>query len=666
MSSLISGAGGTTIFIRQVTSYKEYSTDNTVWLPLFTLPIGVFNTDTNAGILTVQFTTNITVDSNDFYFICYSENIQFGSDTLNNDGTRPTITISTTSYNGFVQNGAPNTNGYNNISIYNLYVDGGSNENQTDSGWIAKSYFGYNAANNYIINCASNGIINGGGIVGSFAGSGGQLIIRGCSSSGIIKTNSGGIVGSDSGTIICESCWSTGLIQGDGAGGIIGSNNNSVTISNCYSEGNIVGNNSGGILGSNSGMNSATVTNSYSKGDIIGANAGGICGSIGAITSTYTLSISNCYSVGNLNNSISSLNGGICGALIQSNPGQIFLTISNCYTTGTVTYPSGYIIGNSASVNGTQSLYTLINNYSEAGSGGSPGNWNDTHAKTVLNGTPNPSVGTVWVASIANQPYELLNMGYSPYSLTNISGNQLIRTGSYAVNKGWPTPAGKTSTYTITSPSPNVTGVSINSTTGSISTTLSTPIGVYTLYVRNTGSYNYTVFTLSVVAPICFLKGTKILCANDEYKNIELLETGDMVKTYLHGDVAIDTICHMNIHHSRENEKRDQLFVYKKDNHPILTEDLIVTGGHSILVDCLKGSQAKELMKELGRIFVTDDKFRLLSCLDERADPYEKAEADEVVYHICLEHSNPNMNYGIWANGMLMETCQKSCISKYI
>lgn len=95
-----------------------------------------------------------------------------------------------------------------------------------------------------------------------------------------------------------------------------------------------------------------------------------------------------------------------------------------------------------------------------------------------------------------------------------------------------------------------------------------------------------------------------------------------------------------------------------------MTEDLIVTGGHSALVESLTEREVLQLTSLMGQkiIYMTDDKVRLLSCLDKRAEPFD---SNEVIYHLCLEHSDPELNYGIWANGMLMETVQKSCIEKY-
>jgi hypothetical protein len=60
----------------------------------------------------------------------------------------------------------------------------------------------------------------------------------------------------------------------------------------------------------------------------------------------------------------------------------------------------------------------------------------------------------------------------------------------------------------------------------------------------------------------------------------------------------------------------------------------------------------------LGDIFVTDNKFRLIACLDERAQPlHETGEFN--IWHLALENTEYYMNYGIYANGLLVETCSK-------
>jgi hypothetical protein len=50
--------------------------------------------------------------------------------------------------------------------------------------------------------------------------------------------------------------------------------------------------------------------------------------------------------------------------------------------------------------------------------------------------------------------------------------------------------------------------------------------------------------------------------------------------------------------------------------------------------------------------------YRLFAFLDPRAEPYE-VEGEFSIYHIALENENYYMNYGVYANGLLVETCSK-------
>jgi hypothetical protein len=59
---------------------------------------------------------------------------------------------------------------------------------------------------------------------------------------------------------------------------------------------------------------------------------------------------------------------------------------------------------------------------------------------------------------------------------------------------------------------------------------------------------------------------------------------------------------------------------------------------------------------EEKRLYITDDKVRLFSYLDPNAIPYEK-EGFFTIYHIALENENYYGNYGIYANGLLVESC---------
>jgi hypothetical protein len=196
----ISQGGGTTLYIQQVSSNIQYSSDRSNWTTISSWPAAIVNTNTAAGLLVVQFTTDLTITSNTNSFWCGSDKIQFGIPTLNPNGSRPTITYATSGCDGFFKNGIGGVATYADIYVMNLVIDGTGYSTQTSAGWFGKQLWGYGKSNNYFINCSSKGDIGsgGGGIVGSGAGkgSGGSLVIRGCSSSGVIGANAGGIIGS--------------------------------------------------------------------------------------------------------------------------------------------------------------------------------------------------------------------------------------------------------------------------------------------------------------------------------------------------------------------------------------------------------------------------------------------------------------------------------------
>ena len=514
----ISANGGTTTVYIFEDSGLKYRYNDGIPEDLNSPPFQVTNTNPNPSLnpLKIIFETDITLTNTGQYFQCSTEGIQFGNESLNEDGSRPTITVTASGYNGLVFNGfagGAESNGKNNIRIYNLNINGTGGSLAEGAGWFGQSYFGKGATDNYIINCRSDGPIGNscGGIAGQYSGSdpGAELTIIGCSSSGDLTGYlAGGIVGDNvgynNGNVNCISCWSEGDITNnilsDGCGGIIGANCVSATITNCYSEGNINGNNSGGIIGPNAGISSALISNCYSRGNISGDNAGGICGSFGL--GTFSVTITNCYTTGNVTTSAQC--GGICGFL---NGPTITLTITNCYASGTTNSSTGYIIGGIVQVNNSPP-YLLTNNYSEAGSGGTPGAWSDAHANTALLGTPASgySSTSVWqtISGTGTQPYELFNMGYNPYSTTNISSiPNLIKTSSATVILGNSTSSAiKISGpyYTFLEDYTTLYQINIDNATGVISTTLSTPPNIYTLYIYNTGSYNITTFQLTVTS----------------------------------------------------------------------------------------------------------------------------------------------------------------------
>ena len=125
----------------------------------------------------------------------------------------------------------------------------------------------------------------------------------------------------------------------------------------------------------------------------------------------------------------------------------------------------------------------------------------------------------------------------------------------------------------------------------------------------------------------CFNEGTKILCINkqleDEYIAIELLQIGDFVKTYKHGYRKVSKVITGKL---KNNPKKWNMCMYKmaKTETNGLIEDLIVTGGHSILVDEISDEEQKRYdemgISDFSKITI-DNKRLLLSCVSNEFTP---------------------------------------------
>lgn len=458
MTSIQADGATQTVYIRQITGTSQYSTDQTSWNSL-TWPVTVTNTNGTpaSNILKVLFTTDLTLDNGTDSIIVNSAGIQIGDTSVRNDGTRPVITISVNNYPGFIRNGTGGSSGYNHVYVYNLNVIATGYTTTISGGWIGQRYFGKGATNNFIVNCSSSGDISdyGGGIVGAEAGSeSGELVLRSCSSYGDqIGEYSGGISGHYAGylgSVTCERCWSEGLIE-YACGGIYGvaGVQGSAVATKCYSIGSI-SSNGGGIFGTNAGdsLGVAIAQDCYSRGTI-GMNAGGIFGSDAGSNLGITISATNCYSSGSI------AGGGDRGVYGTGKSGGA--STSSCYS--------------------------------------ADGSWNSSTAQTTLNMNTYISVGI-------NQPFELRAFGPSPYSLTTIVSNDTRVTFSQTVTAGSSSSSGVLSgisSYSILSGSHPT--ISINSSTGTISTTSATPVGTYTITVRaDISSYSITTFTLTVTA----------------------------------------------------------------------------------------------------------------------------------------------------------------------
>jgi len=166
----------------------------------------------------------------------------------------------------------------------------------------------------------------------------------------------------------------------------------------------------------------------------------------------------------------------------------------------------------------------------------------------------------------------------------------------------------------------------------------------------------------------CFLEGTKILCqieGVETYVPVEQLGKGTLVKTSLDGFKKVVLVGKGTIQNAGDDARTEnRLYKCSPSKYPQLTEDLYITGCHSILEYPITEKQREDTIQHLGRMFVTDKKYRLMACVDERAEPW-KSEGAYTIWHFALEHTDEAMNYGVYANGgLLVESCSIKNLKK--
>jgi hypothetical protein len=159
----------------------------------------------------------------------------------------------------------------------------------------------------------------------------------------------------------------------------------------------------------------------------------------------------------------------------------------------------------------------------------------------------------------------------------------------------------------------------------------------------------------------CFLEGTTILCqveGVEKYVPVQELAIGTLVKTSLDGYKPVVLVGKGTIQNPGTDERTEnRLYKCSPSKYPALKDDLYITGCHSILEFPITVKQKEATVKHLGKLFVTDKKYRLMACVDERAEPWN-SEGSYTIWHFALENKDERMNYGVYANGgLLVETC---------
>jgi len=160
------------------------------------------------------------------------------------------------------------------------------------------------------------------------------------------------------------------------------------------------------------------------------------------------------------------------------------------------------------------------------------------------------------------------------------------------------------------------------------------------VYVNGDVLINDGVYALYASAP-CFLEGSTILCQVDgveKYVPIEHLTPGTLVKTSLDGYKPVVLIGKGTLQNPGTTERTEnRLYKCSPSKYPQLKDDLYITGGHAILEFPITDKQKEDTIKLVGDVFVTDRKYRLMACVDERAEPWN-AEGAYTIWNFALEH----------------------------
>ena len=563
--------------------------------------------------------------------------------------------ISGNSAGGIAGQGAGEGNGVPGSVSFTTCTNSGNISGQ-DAGGIAGPYAGQLGSATFT-GSTNTGQISGlyaGGIAGSRAGNAGSATFTGCTNTGDITNTAiaaGGIVGvtaaAFSGSATLTKCFSTGLINGQYAGGIAGAAfafNTSINcvISQCYSTGAISGSNAGGIVGADVGLND---------------NNGG--------PYTPVVNITNCYSLGAIATTCGGIVGGTDGTAYTNSP---TITITNCYSSGTI------VDANSGIVSVLYPIPTTKTNIYVAGGIGS---WSDASANAplALTGTPtnistnNP--GSTWTMITAGTPYVLSSYNavlYSPSSASSFtnytSSPGLFQGGGYNYNLVYTSQVG------------NVATAKVFVSKGVVPYYSSYNFNTFQLTNINGGSGRLISATIDTTSGVltfilpypCFLEGTKILCFENNqevYRPVESLRKGNLVKTIYNGYMPVCIAGTSRIYNPGNDYRvANRLYKCSREKYPELFEDLYITGCHSILVPSMSDNEWENTKAVNGHVYITDNHFRLIACADEKADPFNK-EGFMNIYHIALDHDDICMNYGIYANGLLVESCSIEYLIKY-
>jgi len=161
----------------------------------------------------------------------------------------------------------------------------------------------------------------------------------------------------------------------------------------------------------------------------------------------------------------------------------------------------------------------------------------------------------------------------------------------------------------------------------------------------------------------CFLEGTKILRFNpesyqEEYIAIEKLRKGDLILTSESGYKAIHCIGYRTLYRPKNDPNpSNRIYKFTKLNCPTIFEPLYITGEHCTLHPQLTNEKRTQVKEHMGDVYITEESYRIPAHMDDRAEPYDREDTPVTIWHFALENENVAHNYGVYANGLLVESC---------
>lgn len=169
-------------------------------------------------------------------------------------------------------------------------------------------------------------------------------------------------------------------------------------------------------------------------------------------------------------------------------------------------------------------------------------------------------------------------------------------------------------------------------------------------------------WTISDAGLACMHETTTVLClinGKEEYVNIKNIEEGDDIITYKDGIVKVKQIHKVQTFNSKKR-KITNFYKLDKSKNSILTHDLIITGGHSVVLN--KDEISEQNLKYMESINTDNnhkvhDKYKLLCSKNPDFECVVNEQVEDV-YMLLLENNDPLYTYGVYVNGgYLIESC---------